>query len=292
MLRLVPLLLVLAAAPAAAQAPRVVAVAPLTAVGAEDTSPATKKIVAQLETAISTLPNTRLIGAAAVGDAIKKANKPQLRACELDPACLAEVGKLVGANVVVAGEIVGIGDAKVIYLNASEPGKQPKSTTLTLSAQGAEAGGGAQGAVIRLLEPDKFRGTLHFTIDAPGSTVYVNGSKAALDANGNLSLPVGTQAVRVTHPEYQDFVRFVDVEYGKQVEVPVGMKQYPIVRRDVQGKPINRDGVTYVDPPWYRRWYTIAGGAVVLGIVSAVIVGTIVHDLPGDNCRKVGGEEC
>ena len=290
MLRLVPLLLVLAAAPAAAQ--RVVAVAPLTAVGAEDTSASTKKIIAQLEAAIGTLPNTKVIGAAAVGEAIKKANKPQLRTCELDPACLAEVGKLVGANVVVAGEVVGIGDAKVIYLNASEAGKQAKSTTLTLGAQGKEDGGGAQGAVIRLLEPDKFKGTLHFTIDAPGSTVYVNGTKVALDAQGNLSLPVGTQAVRVTHPEYQDFVRFVDVEYGKQVEVPVGMKQYPIVRRDVQGKPINRDTVTYVDPPWYRRWYTVAGGAVVLGIITAVVVGTIVHDLPGDNCRKVGGEEC
>ena len=286
-------ILVALAAPAFAQ--RVVALAPLTSVGAEDTSASTKKIVAQLEAAIAALPNTKLVTSAAVGDAIKRSNKPALRTCELDPACLAEVGKLVNANVVIAGEVVGIGDAKVIYLNASEAGKDTKSTTLTLGGAGSGAssdGGGAQGAIIRLLDPDRFKGTLHFTIDAPGSTVYVNGSKVTPDAKGNLALPVGTQAVRVTHPEYQDFVRFVDVGYGKQTDVQVNMTQYPIVRRDVQGKPINKDGVTYIDPPWYRRWYTVAGGAVVLGVLSAVVVGYIVHDLPGDNCRKVGGEPC
>lgn len=288
MLRLVVVALVAWAVPAHAQ--RVVALAPFTAVGAEDTSASTKKVVAELEAAIAALPNTKVIGAASVGDAIKRANKPALRSCEFDPACLGEVGKLVGATVVIAGEVVGIGDAKVIYLGAAEPGKESKSTTLTLG--GKDDGGGPPGAIVRLLEPDRFKGTIHFSIDAPGATVFVNGSKVAPDGRGNLALAVGTQAVRVTHPEYQDFVRFVDVEYGKTLEVPVGMKQYPIVRRDVEGKPISRDNITYVDPPWYRRWYTIAGGAVVLGVVSAVIVGYAVHDLPGDNCRKVGGASC
>jgi hypothetical protein len=274
-----------------AHAERIVALTPLTSVGAEDTSASTKSIVAQLENAIAAMPETRLVRAAAVGEAISKAKKPALKACDLDPTCLAEVGKLVGANVVIAGEVVGIGDAKVIYLNASEPGKEPKSTTLTLGGKD-DSGGGAQGAVIRLLDPDRYKGTLHFAIDAAGATVYVNGSKTPPDGKGNVALPVGTQAVRVTHPEYQDFVRFVDVQYGKVVDVPVNMKQYPIVRRDLQGKPINRDAINYVEPPWYRRWYVVAGGAVVLGVATAIIVGTLVHDLPGDNCRKVGGEPC
>lgn len=283
-------LVVVVAMTTTAHAQRVVAVAPLTAVGAEDTSASTKKIVLQLETAIAALPNTKVVTAAAVGDAIKRANKPALRACDLEPACLADIGKVVGANVVIAGEVVGLGEAKVIYLGASEAGKEPRSTTLTLG--GKDDGGGPQGAIIRLLEPDKFRGLLHFTIDAHGATVYINGARAGLDAKGNLALPVGTQAVRVTHPEYQDFVRFVDVNYAKQTDVQVDMKQYPVVQKDLQGKPINKDGVIYVDPPWYRRWYTVAGGAVVLGVVSAVVVGYLVHDLPGDNCRKVGGEAC
>lgn len=281
-------LLVLATLSTAAHAQRVVALAPLTSVGAED--PATKKLVAQLEAAIAAVPNTKVVTAAAVGDAIKRANKPALRACEQEPACLAKLAELVGADVVIAGEVVGIGDAKVIYLGAAEPGKEPKSTTLTLG--GKDDGGGPPGAIIRLLEPDRYRGTAHFAIDAAGATVYINGSKATLDANNKLALPVGTQAVRVTHPEYQDFVRFVDVGFAKQTDVRVDMRQYPIVRKDLQGKPIDTDRTTYLDPPWYRRWYAVAGGAVVLGVVSAVVVGYLVHDLPGDNCRKVGGEAC
>lgn len=290
MLRLVLALAIAAALAAPAAAQRVVALAPLTSVGAEDTSASTRKLAAQLEAAIAALPNTKVVGAAAVGAAIKRANKPALRSCELEPACLAEVAKLVGANVVIAGEVVGIGDAKVIYLGASEPGKETRSTTLTLGAK--NDGGGPQGAVVRLLEPGRFRGMLHFTIDVQSATVYVNGTRVRPDARGNLSLPVGTQALRVTHPEYQDFVRFVDVTYGTQTEVTVNMKQFPVVRRDLQGKPINRDAITYVEPPWYRRWYTVAGGAVVLGVASAIIVGYLVHDLPGDNCRKVGGDDC
>ena len=42
--------------------------------------------------------------------------------------------------------------------------------------------------MIRLLDPDKYKGTLHFTIDVTGSTIYVNGSKTPPDGKGNLAL--------------------------------------------------------------------------------------------------------
>ncbi|HLL25434.1 MAG TPA: hypothetical protein VK427_25030, partial [Kofleriaceae bacterium] len=82
------LVLVLAASPARAE--RVVAVTPLTAVGAEDTSTSTRQIAAQLEAAIATLPNTKVITTGAVSEAVKRSNKPALRSCENEPTCLAE----------------------------------------------------------------------------------------------------------------------------------------------------------------------------------------------------------
>jgi len=273
------------AAPAHAQ--RAVAFAPLTAVGNEDTSQGTRQIAAQLEAAAAALAGTKVIPASAVSQAITTAKKPQLRACELEAACLVEVGKLAGANIVIAGEVVGIGDAKVIYLAAVDV-----AGGRTLTAGSKDDAGGPSGAIVRLLEPDRFRGTLHFVIDTKGATVYVNGSKAALSPASDLSLPVGTQAVRVTHPEYRDFVRFIDVSYGKTTDVAVGMTQYPIVQRDVQGKPINRDQITYVDPPLWRRWYVVGPAAVGLAIVTGIVVGALVHDLPDGECRKVGGEPC
>ena len=205
-------------------AERVVAVAPLSTLGAEDKSATTKKILAQIEQAVASLGD-KVIPAAQVTAAIDKAKKPQLKACEGDAACLGELGKLVGANVVISGEVGGLGDSKVIYLGATDvaTAKEMRSTTLTLTAkEGAGTdNGGAQGAAIRLLDPDKYRGTIHFAVDVSGATIFINGAKVTPGPKGDVALPVGTQAVRVTHPEYHDFIKFIDVTYGKTTEVPV-----------------------------------------------------------------------
>ncbi len=285
------LLLLLASAPAHAE--RTVAVAPLSTLGAEDTSAAVKRLTTQIEAAVVGLGGTKVVSAAQVADAIRRAKRPQLKACEGEAACLAELGRLVGAQIVIAGEVGGLGDAKVIYLGATDVGSSRELRSTTLAVGGGQADdGGPQGAVVRLLEPDRYRGSLRFAIDVTGATVYVNGSKSAPSARGELPLPVGTHAVRVTHPEYHDFVRFIDVTYGKTTDVAVTMQQYPIVRRDLQGKPISSDGVVYLDPPWYRRWYVVGPAAVGLAIVTGVIVAAIVHDPFEVPCVKVGGQRC
>jgi hypothetical protein len=238
------------------------------------------------------LPGNKVVSAAQVADAIKKAKKPQLRSCEGEAGCLAELGKLVGAQVVIAGQVGGLGESRVVYLGATDvaTAKELRSTTLAFGTKPDP--NAPTGAVIRLLEPDRYRGNLHLAIDAAGSTVYVNGSKVTLSGKGELALPVGTQAIRVTHPQYRDFVRFVDVQFGQTTEVAVAMKQYPIIQRDVQGNPISRDKITYVDPPVWRRWYVVGPAAVGLMIVTAIIVGKIAQDIPDAECREVGGNPC
>lgn len=275
-----------------AHADRVVAVAPLSTLGTEDTSAATKKLTTAIEQALAALPGTKVVTGQQVSDAIKKAKKPALKLCERDPACLAELGKLVGATIVIDGEVGGLGESQVVYLGATDvaTAKELRSTTLQVGAK--DDGGGPNGAAVRLLEPDRYRGTLHFVIDASGATVYVNGAKVQLSKTNDLALPVGTQAVRVTHPEYRDFVKFIDVSYGKTTDVAVGMTQYPIVQHDLQGKPISTDRITYVDPPWYRRPVAVGIGAGVLLVATAIIVGNLVHNFPDGECRRVGGDKC
>ena len=275
----------------AAHAERVVAIAPLSTLGAEDTSAGTRKLTGEIETAVAALPDTRVIRAQQVSDAIKKARKPQLRACEGDDACLADLAALVGAQIVISGEVGGLGESRVVYLAASENGKELRSTTLSVGGARDE-GGGPSGAAVRLLAPDAYRGTLRLAIDVTGATVYVNGSKVALSPRGELTLPVGAQAVRVTHPEYHDFVRFIDVEFGRTTDVAVGMQQYPIIRHDVPGQPMQRDQVQYLEPPLWRRWYVVGPAAVGLAVLTAVVVGYAVHDFPAGDCRKLGGSHC
>lgn len=275
-------IVVVATTATTAHAERIVAIAPLSTLGAEDTSAGTKQLTAQLEAAVAALPATKVVRAAQVAAAIKKAKQPQLRACDGDPSCLAALANLVGAQIVISGEVGGLGESKVVYLAAAEQGKEPRSTTLTVSAKpgGGDPGGGPAGAAVRLLDPDRYQGTLRLAIDVTGATTYVNGSKTLPSSTGELAVPVGTQAIRITHPEYHDFVRFIDVEFGKTTNVPVDMQQYPIARHDVQGKPISRDQIEVVEPPPWRRWYVVGPAAVGLAIVTGLIVGYAVHDFP------------
>jgi len=272
---------------------RVVAIAPLTTLDAEDTSAATRKLTGQLEAAVGALGGAKVISAAQVADAIKKARKSQLKACEGDPGCLSELGKLVGAEIVIAGQIGGLGDSRIIYLSAIDVagGKELRSTTLSVGTKDADPGG-AGGAVIRLLEPEKYRGTLKLALDVTGATIYVNGTKVAPSPAGELSLPVGTQAVRVTHPQYRDFVKFIDVPFNRTTDIAVGMTQYPIIQNEIRGNPTNRDRVVYVDPPVWRRWYVVGPAAVGLAILTGILVGNLVHDVPSAPCKRVGGQDC
>lgn len=277
-------------------AERVVAVAPLSTLGAEDKSASTKKILGQIEQAVASLGD-KVITAAQVAAAIDKAKKPQLKACEGDTSCLGELGKLVGATVVISGEVGGLGDSKVIYFGATDvaSGKEMRSTTLTLTAkEGAGTdNGGVQGAAIRLLDPDKYRGTVHFAVDVSGATIFINGAKVTPGPKGEVALPVGTQAVRVTHPQYHDFIKFIDVTYGKTNEVPVPLQQYPIVEHDVKAKPTSLDKVVYVEPPLWRRWYVAGPAIAVVAVGIGVLAGVIANRYPKyDDCRMLGSNGC
>lgn len=281
-------IVVVALAGVASAAPRVVAIAPLSTLGAEDTSALAKKLTAQLEAAVKALGD-KVIAAAQVSAAIQRARKPHLRACEGDAGCLAELGKLVGAEIVIAGQVGGLGEARVVYLGATDVAAGTELRSTTLAASDATA---ASGAVTQLLEPAKYVGKLKLAIDAKNATVYVNGARVAVGATGEVVLPVGTQAVRITHPEYHDFVRFLEVRFGATTAVDVPMTQYPIVRRDVLGNPLNTDRVIEREPPLWRRWYVVGPAAVGVLLVTAIVVGAAVHDVNDAPCTPIDGGAC
>ncbi|MBP6839246.1 MAG: PEGA domain-containing protein [Kofleriaceae bacterium] len=284
----------LGAAPAAAQptprpagpaaAARVIALPPLTTLGDESSRAEIRKVAQDLEKAMAE-PGTRVIGPDAVSDAVKKAKKPLLRECGGELACLVELGQLVGATHVVAGEVGGLGAAQVVGLRLVDvgAGKDVRNTTLEV---GTDRDGGARGAVTRLLSPARYTGKLAVEVDASGASIYLSGTVLGKSPAAPIELPVGSHALRVTHPEYRDFVRFVDVTFGATTTVKVGLQQFPIVANQVNQKPRRNEIVTWVDPPWYRRWYVLVGaGVVVLGAATALAAG---EDLTFDYTRPIG----
>jgi hypothetical protein len=248
------------AGPAAA-ASRTIALAPLATLGSEVSSAEAKKITSELEAALALIPDVQVVGAGAVSDAIKKAKQQRLSSCDGEPGCLKDVGTLVGAELVVYGELGGLGDAQIVYLKLIDTklGREVRGTTLDVSSLDA---GGARGAAYRLLDPGRYVGTMAITVDVAGASVYVNGKLLGKSPVKPLPFAVGTHAVRVTHPEYHDFVRFVDVEFDKPAEVAVGLQQFPVIQSDIEGLTGNTR-VTELEPRWYRRWWAVAAfGAI------------------------------
>ncbi len=271
---------------------RTVVLAPLAALGTEDTSASAKQIQAELEGAIAGVADTKVIAGKAVLDAIKKAKKPQLKVCEGDATCLAELGKLLGAQLVIAGEAGGLGDIQVVYLSLVDvaTAKAVRSTTLEV---GNTSEGGAIGAAYRLLAPDKYTGSMVLELDTAGATVYVDGKKLGKATAGKpISLAVGTHALRVTHPEFHDFVRFVDVGFRSDTKVAVTLKQYPIVSTELTGTGGNQPGgkVTYIHhpTPWYRKWWAIAAFSGIVFVGAAATAGVIADGVDADTVRPVG----
>ncbi len=291
-MRALIVVLLLAWTGAAHAEPRKVALAPMTALGTEDTSESAKKIQADLEQAIAGVDATTVIAGKAVLDAIKKAKKPQLKVCEGELACLAELGKLLGADLVVAGEAGGLGDVQVVYLELVDvaTAKGVRSTTLEV---GNTNEGGAAGAAYRLLAPDQYTGEMTLELDVAGASVYVDGKKLGKATAGKpIAFAVGTHALRVTHPEYHDFVRFVDISFRGDTTVEVSMKQFPITETELTGTGTKgpRGKITYIDDPtpWYRKWWAIAAFSGILVVGAAATAGVIADGVDADTVRPVG----
>ncbi|HWM89115.1 MAG TPA: PEGA domain-containing protein [Kofleriaceae bacterium] len=272
---LVALLLAVAAPAAAQPLPRAV-VAPLATLGAESSSSEVRAAQRLVTRALTAVGSVSIVGHAAMLDAVKRARRPELRACDGDVACLADLGQLVAADLAIYGEVGGLGAAQVVYLKLVDVRgrREVRSSVLELGGpQAADAE--ALAAATRLLAPERYIGDVVLETNVRGASIFVDGRLVARSPARPLRVAVGSHALRVTHPEFRDFVRFVDVDFGATSRVSVDLRPYREVAGDIHRTAIPRRGP---DPgtqptPWYRRWYTIAGGSALLLVTSAVAVG-------------------
>ena len=289
-------LLCASAAPVAAQ--KTVVLAPLATLGTEAKSKDTKAIEDSLVAGLEA-SGFKVQAGSDVLRAIKKAKKPALRTCDGNVACLVELGKLVSTDYVVFGEVGGLGDVQIVYLKAvdTSSGKELSSTTL-------EVGGSKQlaaesiAAGFRLLAPGRYVGRLVLKVDTDDAVIYVDGEKVAKSPSAPIDLSVGTHAVRVTHPEYRDFVRFVDLDFDANSDVEVNLQRFPIVSSAMVGHGAGNGTSAPIDggvidggvepTPWYRTWWATASFAAGIVITSAIIVAIIADGIDADREKIVG----
>lgn len=234
-----------------------------------------------IESGLSTVPGVRLVTARSAAEKASKAKRPELRTCEGDTGCLAALGGLVSASYTVFAEVGGLGDAQVVYLKLIDvaTAKEIRSTLIELSSS-EDAKAKSSAAATRLLTPDAYTGVLKITTPVKGAVIYLDGQKRGTTPSKPIKGSVGSHALRVTHPEHRDYVRFVDIDFGKATTLKAELQPLPGVSQRLSLEGVIGGGSAGPQgpiggTPWYLRWYTITGGAVVVGVTSAIIFGAL-----------------
>jgi hypothetical protein len=194
---------------------------------------------------------------------------------ETQPAARAlAFGKELGANRAVAVEATPLGDGLVVYLQALEvpSGRAIGSTTLSFGGGSAKAPADRdvmRAALMRILDPGRYTGRLQVKLDVQGALVQIDGHPAQA---GITELPVGTHALRVTHPAYHDFLRFLDIEFDKTLGVEVNMALYPLAEGEMTERQRRGLPVTHKKLPWWRTWWALTlAGVAITGVTVGVV---------------------
>jgi len=199
-----------------------------------------------------------------------------LRGCEGDDACLAALGRRLKVDQIVAGTLASLGQDYVVTLKMvdSATGKAVLRFSEPMSGQAEQLIEAVRVAAYRLLAPERLKGDLQVLVTIPGAAIFVDGKRVGESPlrSALSQLEVREHQIRITHPDYLDFVKKVAVRFQKTTLVQVTMQRprlAPPVREvaAVPGPPEVRDART----PWYSKWWfwTIVG-AVAVGTGLAV----------------------
>ncbi len=230
------------------------------------------RVDAALAEAVAGLPGFTVVNL--VGGKLTGPRRGDAR-LETQPAARAlAFAKETGANRAVAVEATPLGDGIVVYLQALEvpSGRALGSTTASLGGGTARAAGDRdvlRAALMRVLDPARYTGRLQLRLDVQGAVVQIDGRPTQATT---IELPVGTHALRVTHPAYHDFLRFVDIEFDKTLSVDVNMAAYPLAEGEMTERQRRGQPIAHRRVPWWRTWWALSlAGVALTGVTVGVV---------------------
>jgi len=252
-----------------------IALKPLEPIGFPKTKvDATDKV---LHNVFSSIPGVTLIPFKEVKKLVASGKGRQLLHCGTENDCMSNFGKKLNADLVIAGDITSVGKGYALYLKLYDLEK--KKVVRSVSGVITEKKGRHKDTLLelgyRLIVPHKHRGNLVVKVDVKKAKIYVNGEMKATSPSPTLSLKAGTHNIRVTHPSYHDFLKFIDLPFGQTIRINANLKAYPIVSGSMKAKQLQKtkeEGreIIYRPLPWYKKWYI---GAAI-GVGAALLAGT------------------
>ncbi|MCC6751898.1 MAG: PEGA domain-containing protein [Deltaproteobacteria bacterium] len=233
-----------------------------------------------LQAAFSGLPAHRILGPGRVERQLQKRSHLD---CLERPRCVAQLARQVGAELVVTGDVGSVGGGFVVYLRLLDgEGRQLRAVSGVLDPRRAVRDA-ARELGYQLLLPERYVGALDVRVDVAGAWIYVDGRRLGRSPAPPLSgLAVGPHALRVTHPSYRDFVRFVKVELDGSLRVDVTLSAFPVLAREMRLTRPKVRPLTSRELPWYRRWWAVAAFGAVVTAATATVIAVIPRPVGRD----------
>jgi hypothetical protein len=201
-----------------------------------------------------------------------------LASCSGDDKCIADIGKRVGVDVMVAGSVAALGDSYILNIKAVDvaTAKQIRRiATDPLRGSPDELIEAIRVAAYRLLAPEQLHGSVVILTDSVGAQVSLDGKpvgKTPLPAP-LAKLALGSHALRVDAPGYVPFDDKVEVRFQKSTRVVVRLMT---VDQPLGGGPTRSRTVQVGDR---GHWYTSPWMYVAVGVGAIVVGGIVGHEL-------------
>lgn len=205
-----------------------------------------------------------------------------LRNCAGETECLVGVGKKLGSDLVIAGNVGGLGDSYVVNMKLVDVASATEKNRIKVPLEGNanELIEAVRVALVNLVSPESVRGNLAVLADVKGAKVYLDGQLVGqTPLANNLITNIDARPeerdgkrqnlhqLRISAEGYIDFIKpDIEVRFGKTTEVVVRLQQRVVAGPGgLELPPVRRQR-----RPFYTRWwfYTAVGvSAVVLGVV-------------------------
>ncbi|MBI5547079.1 MAG: PEGA domain-containing protein [Deltaproteobacteria bacterium] len=257
-----------AVAPPAPQ--RRVVVLPLGSLGVDDSEAAS--LLGFLRAEIAKLPGVMLVD-------LSKHGKLVGADCRGEEKCLGAAGAKLGAEVVIAGTVAGVGEAYSIDLKAilTRTGHEDTRITEVISGERELLIDGVRGAAYKLLLPSQYAGTIQLELAEEGAEVFVDGrpvGKTPLKTPIP-SLTPGKHALKIVKAGFADFDKWVDVRFARVSVVKVDLRNSAIT-----GVMFEKEGQAGLAPVEADAAQVQGGiftgqrvGALVVGALGVLLVG-------------------
>jgi hypothetical protein len=201
-----------------------------------------------------------------------------LASCSGDDKCVADIGKKVGVDVMVAGSVAALGDSYILNIKAVDvqTGKQIRRiATDPLRGSPDELIEAIRVAAYRLLAPEQLHGSIVVLTDLVGADVQLDGKPAGKTplAQPIAKQPIGTHTLRVEAPGYVPFEDKVEVRFQKSTRVVVRL-----VTKDAPSGP-NGPVPTKVVSEGEHHWYSSPWMYVAVGAGAILVGGIVGHEL-------------